>query len=255
MSDLRVIPARVTLNEGRHAGFVQRAFQGTRLILVLIPILALSSLLFSPRAGADARALSWSSFLEPVRRICVVQVVAARELLEERPAPIERSGAIYQRIEPPQMVSTVKTARSLNGECPPFAEVRWEVPIGFPAFILPLNEVRSWFLLFLGDPYEWEDDVPSFRISPQYAWPSRHGTTGDGEAVRYYETQYLLVPEALYTSYPLRWHVPRGYFVQHERVLTEEALFNHLRSIDLGLAPEQPVGHPPPAAEREERRP
>ena len=39
-------------------------------------------LLWGTRGAADARRIAWDGFLEPVKRICLVQVVAAKEHLE-----------------------------------------------------------------------------------------------------------------------------------------------------------------------------
>jgi len=202
-------------------------------------------LLWGTRGAADARRIPWDGFLGPVKRICLVQVVAAKELLEERPQPIEKpDGSVEIPLRPAQMVSTAETERTVNGACPPLIELRWEAPMGFPVYTLPLNEVGSHFLLFLGEPSAADGGEPRFQISPRYAWPSRYGSTAAGDPVSYFSTQYLAVPDAFYTPHQLRSHFPGGYVVYETRIIEESTALDQLKDIELAADSDEAEARP-----------
>lgn len=180
---------------------------------------------------ADARTIGWEEFLRPVRAICAVKVVAAEELGARDPQPAVRADGMIPIGSPP-MTSVARTTRSLAGRCPSVIELHWQRPNSMPVFVLPLNEVGSHFVLFLGEPIDEDPQVRRFSISPHYAWQQQIGRSDDlASLIAYYQPQAVLVPRSLWSARRLRFDFPGGHVETVIELIEENDLFEVLRTL------------------------
>lgn len=213
-----VIPVKIIKSSGRG---VMRAFSA----LVITSCTA--------AAYGDARLMLWEDFMAPVRSICYGEVIEAREIgvvVEHLPLDVPEGTIVGGLLERDQMVSVLETSRSLAGHCPERFQLRWERPIPHPAYYLPLDDVGSWFVVYLGKPIGQAPQLLVFEVSPRYAWQRQFGSLDGEGSIAYYEPQHLQVPAALWSSHLLRTYFPGGHVASYQRVVEEKTLFEHLRT-------------------------
>lgn len=182
-------------------------------------------------AAGDARSLPWAEFMAPVQLVCQGRVIAARELIEERPkSEVMPDGAVVTKIKPDKMISTIEVYRSLRGHCPATLELRWSRPMPFPAFSLNLNHVLSNWVLFLAEvPAVGADGVGRATIEPRYAWESEYLTTASGGSIRAYHPQHIHLPSELEAEAEVRAYCSgSGIITYTDRHVAEAALFSYL---------------------------